>query len=311
MRCLVTGATGFIGSFLAQRLCESGCAVSALARDVARAGGLLPHAVRLLEGRVEDRDDCERAVAASEPDRVFHLAAQSYPVASWQDPQGTFSANALGTIHVLDAIRASGRDPSVVVACSSAEYAAPADGAPLPESGRLLPSSPYGVSKLAADFAAQLYADRYGMRIVRVRPFFLIGPRKTGDVCSDFARGLAAAERTGHPTLRVGNLEIVRDFLDIADGVRAFVLAAERGERGAVYNICSGRGYRLREVLDRLKAMAKVAVREEIDPSLLRPVDEPVKVGDPSRLMALGWRPERSIDDSLRDILAYWRETAS
>ena len=227
---------------------------------------------------------------------------------SWRQPQLTSAVNLMGTLHVLEAVRGSCPEASLLLAGSSAEYAADRDGRPLAETASLNPASPYGISKLAADLTGALYAQRYGVRVVRVRPFFFIGPRKTDDVCSDFARGIVRAERTGNPRLPVGNLDIVRDFLDVRDGVAAMVLLAGQGRSGEVYNICRGEGFRLRDVLERFKALSPAAVRAEVDPAMLRPVDEPVKVGDPARLMAMGWRPTRSLDDSLRDMLDYWRQ---
>lgn len=308
MRCLVTGASGFVGSFLVERLCGAGHDVWALVRDPARARQRLPPAAHLLEGAVEEREACSRAVGAAHPEQVYHLAAQSYPQVSWREPQRTVAVNLLGTLHVLEAIRGTCPEAVLVLAGSSAEYAADRDGRPLAETATLDPASPYGISKLAADLTGALYAQRYGARVVRVRPFFFIGPRKTDDVCSDFARGIVRCERTGDPRLRVGNLDIVRDFLDVRDGVEAMVLLAGQGQPGEAYNICRGEGFRLGDVLDRLVALSRARVRPEVDPALLRPVDEPVKVGDPARLMAMGWRPARSLDDSLRDMLDYWRQ---
>lgn len=306
MRCLVTGATGFIGGHLVDRLCGEGHDVWALVRNPGRAAAL-PAGVHACPGSVEDVPACVRALAEARPDAVYHLAAQSLPVVSWREPQATHRANLMGTLHLLGAVREQAPGARVLVAGSSAEYAVDPEGRAIPEDGRLGPSSPYGVSKLAADLAAQLYGERHRLQVVRVRPFFLVGPRKTGDVCSDLARGIVAIERGAAGVLRVGNLDIVRDLLDITDGVRGLMIAAEQGRPGEVYNVCSGQGYRLRDVLEQFKAVARVPVREETDPALLRPVDEKVKIGNPSRLQALGWRVELTLAQSLQGILDYWR----
>ena len=139
------------------------------------------------------------------------------------------------------------------------------------------------------------------------RPFFWIGPRKTGDVCSDFARRIAQAERSGDPVLRVGNLEVVRDFLDIDDGIRGLVCLAERGQAGDVYNICSGHGYRVGDILERLKARARIAIEDRADPALWRSIDERVRIGDPGKLKSLGWDATVSMDNALTRLLEYWR----
>src|SRR5262249_20960767 len=151
------------------------------------------------------------------------------------------------------------------------------------------------------------YHEFYGLTVVRCRPFYWIGPRKTGDVSSDFARGIVAIEQGRQEDLPVGNLELVRDLLDVRDGVEALRLLSQHGRPGDVYNICSGRGYSLREVLSVYKRLAKVEVRERFDPSRTRPIDENVKIGDPSELCKLGWSPQRSIARTLEEILAYWR----
>jgi len=305
-RCVITGAGGFIGGYLVERMLEAGAVVEAF--DVAEPKRAPRHErYRFTVVDVERRAELERAMRTARPDVVFHLAAQSYPGLSWDDPARTFRANILGTVNVFEAVRASGTGASIVTVCSSAEYAARNTAEPIREDTALEPSSPYGVSKLAADELARLYAERYAMRIVRVRPFYLIGPRKTGDVSSDFARGIVEIERGRRALLSVGNLEVVRDLLDVRDGVEALVLLGERGRAGEVYNICSGRGYAIREVLDIMKKLARAPVREEKDPSRSRPMDEPVKIGDPLRLKALGWSPRYSIEATLGDILDYWR----
>ena len=157
MRCLVTGATGFIGSFLVEHLRE-GCETFALARQSEPACARLPAGVHVIEGAIEDATACVRAIAESQPDRVYHLAAQSYPTVSWQDPVQTYRANLLGTVHILEAARERKHQPDVVLACSSAEYALRSDGGAIREEDALGPSSPYGVSKLAADFRGTLCA---------------------------------------------------------------------------------------------------------------------------------------------------------
>ncbi len=307
MKCLVTGATGFIGSYLVEALHRSDWEVSALVRDIKKAQNLLPTNVRFIQGSVEENGACEKAISISQPDRIFHLAAQSYPQLAWKDPKTTFSINILGTLNLLEAVRHSGNQPTVVIAGSSAEYGTSSEGRPLSENNLLEPATLYGVSKLAAGATAGSYARRYAMRIIQVRPFFLIGPRKTGDVCSDLARGIVAIERGHSSTLRVGNLEITRDFLDINDGVDALMVIAEKGQAGEAYNICSGRGHRLRDVLDQLKSAAGIRIEEIIDPNLLRPIDEMVRIGDPSKLVTLGWQPHRSLNSTLISILDYWR----
>jgi GDP-4-dehydro-6-deoxy-D-mannose reductase len=249
-------------------------------------------------------------VARTRPALIVHLAAQSLPVVSWGDPDLTFQVNAAGAQHLLDAVRAAGDlRPRIVVAGSSAEYGprAPSE-MPIREDAELRPGSPYGVSKAAMEMLCLLYGRAFGMEIVRVRPFFVIGPRKRGDVCSDFARGVVAIERGRQDALHVGNLEAVRDFVDVQDAVSALMAVIERAQPGEAYNIATGVGHTVQEVLDAFVSLAACPARIEPDPARMRPSDEPIVIGDNTKLKALGWMPRIPFRESLRAILDYWRE---
>jgi GDP-4-dehydro-6-deoxy-D-mannose reductase len=255
-----------------------------------------------------DKAQIESVVREARPEAIFHLAAQTLPSRSWQEPEATFQVNVLGTLNLLEAVRAAGLDPVLVVAGSSAEYG-PSDTQEIPikEDAPLRPASPYGVSKAATTLLALLYRRAFGMRVVVARPFFVIGSRKSGDVCSDFARGVVAVEKGKQPSLKVGNLEAVRDLLDVEDAVRALWLVVQKGVPGEVYNVCSGTGHKIETVLEILVNMGSRPIPIEPDPRRLRPVDEPAVVGDNSRLRALGWAPHVALDQSLACILDYWR----
>ena len=307
MKSLVTGATGFLGSHLVDHLLARGDTVTAVVRDAAKARGLWSSGVRLEVVELTDRQALEAVMHRSGPDHVYHLAAQPFPMLSWKDPQATFRTNLTGTIALLEAVRAWGGKTRVLVAGTSALYAVPDDATPIPETGALGPISPYGVSKLAADAAADLFAHRYHVPVVRVRPFFVIGPRKLGDACSDFSRRIALAEQRQQGAMAVGNLDVIRDFLDYRDAIAGLVTVMEKGTPGEAYNLCTGRGTSLHEVLNHLKAMARVPIQEVLDASLLRPVDEPVMVGDAAKLMQLGWQSRHTLEESLQEVLAYWR----
>jgi GDP-4-dehydro-6-deoxy-D-mannose reductase len=307
MRCLVTGAGGLIGTYLVEFLLGQEQEVCALVHAPSpflesRKGNLL-----VVQGDIVDRAFVKQLLKDRQPETVFHLAAQSLPAVAWEKPEWTFRVNVLGTINLFEAVRAQGINPLFVVACSSSEYAVSPGGRPIAENDAMGPSSLYAVSKMAQDHLSRLYHKVQGLRVVRARPFFLIGPRKTGDMASDFARGIVAVERGIRKELPVGNLDIVRDLLDVRDGVEGFWIIAEEGRVGDVYNVCSGRGYSIREVLDLFKSLAKVQIHSQMDPAKLRPIDEMVKVGDPAKLMALGWSPKRSLSGTLKDVLEYWR----
>ena len=307
MKCLVTGASGFVGSYLVEFLAKEGHQVTALSRvrNPALGNAALPFA--FVEADLLDRKSIGCLISSVCPEVVFHLAAQSYPNVSWKQPGPTFEVNVLGTIILFEEFLARKLNPTIVVFCSSSEYAPNCDGQPITEQGELVPSSPYGVSKLAQDHLGRLYHEFHGLRVIRCRPFFLIGPRKTGDVTSDFARGIVAIERGRQKDLPVGNLDVVRDFLDVRDGVEACWLLSQHGCAGDVYNICSGRGYSLQDVLSVYRDLARVEVRERLDPSRIRPIEEMAKIGDSAKLNALGWSPRRPMPQTLKDILQYWR----
>ena len=193
---------------------------------------------------------------------------------------------------------------------SSSIYGAMGNGERIGEEDGLEGASPYAVSKLAQDVTARLLGERWGVDVVTARPFFVIGAGKTGDVCSDFARRVVAAEVAGGGTLRVGNLEAGRGFVGWEDAGGGVAFRGEEGGGGGGYNVCSGTGWAIREVVDGYRGMARAALRVEVDPELVRRLDEPVKVGDPSRLEGLGWERKVGMEVSLARILGYWREMA-
>lgn len=307
MKVLVTGAAGFIGRHLVTHLASSGREVRAVSRRPQPTEG---ERVHWLVGSVTDAASVSAWLDESMPDLIIHLAAQSLPGVSWQSPAETYEININGTMNLLTALRERASRARFVMVSSSSVYAPSADGRPIRESGRLEGSSPYAVSKLAAEQGALLYGKHAGLDIVSVRPFFIIGPGKTGDVSSDFARRIVDVERGKLARITTGNLDITRDFLDIDDAVRAFDAIVAKGVSGQAYNICSGRPTTIRRLLDELKGLSRVKVEEVVDPALMRPIDEPVKVGDPANLQALGWSVRVPLADSLGRILDYWRAKA-
>lgn len=310
-RCLITGCGGFIGSHLAERLLAEGWSVYGTVRRQRRNLDTLDGRLTVSECDVLDAVRLEQAVADAKPAVVFHLAAQSSPSASWHQPELTFSVNVLGTLYLLQAMLAVCPDATLVAVTSSAVYGASGQrDAPIRENSELRPSSPYGVSKAAADMLAELYSRTYALRVIRARPFFVSGPRKRGDVCSDFCRGVVEIESRRRQSLAVGNLEAVRDFLDVRDAVEALRLLAEKGQPGQAYNICSGTATRVSELLDTVIAVAGIPVEVYPDPELYRPLDDPCTVGDRSLLSALGWEPGVTLREMVRDTLEFWRREA-
>jgi GDP-4-dehydro-6-deoxy-D-mannose reductase len=308
MRVVVTGATGFIGSHLVDRLVERGDEVHAWLRHGASRMESWPSAVIRHEVDLLDPASVAQAFDRSKPAEIHHLAAQSIPTVSWQQPWETFRINVAGTINLLGAAKGAAFAGPVVVFGSSSEYAENADSArPMSEEHPLGANSPYAASKVAASQLAQLYHQRHRLTTLVVRPFFWIGPRKVGDFCSDVARKVVEVEKGHLDRLGVGNLDVVRDFLDVRDGVEAVLRIARNGSPGHAYNICSGTGTALSEVIETYRRLSPVPIPLWTDPQLVRPIDEPVRVGDPAKVMALGWQPTRRLSDTLADIVTHWR----
>ena len=314
-RILITGITGFAGSHLADYVLAEhpGVEVFGTYRWRSRRENIehLEGRIRLLECDLGDMTALRAALERSQPDAIFHLAAQSFVPSSWTAPAETFHINVTGQIHLFEAIRSLAMDPVVQLACSSEEYGlVHKHETPITEENPLRPLSPYAVSKVAQDFLGYQYHRSYGLRAVRTRGFNHEGPRR-GEVfvMSNFAKQIATIEAGAHePVIRVGNLDAVRDFTDVRDMVRAYWLAATRGEPGEVYNIASGRGITIREILDRLLALSTVEVRVETDPARLRPSDVEVLLGDASKFRAAtGWEPRIPLEQTLADSLDYWR----
>lgn len=308
MRLLITGVTGFVGrhvlAFL--RAEQPGVEIFGLARETA--------AELHCPCVVADMEDATAVAAAVEhvrPERVLHLAAQSSPRLSFEQPALTLRANVEGTLNLLEALRAHAPQARLLVVGSAEEYGnAAQDALPLDEDTPLCPLSPYAASKVAQSYLALQYHLSYGLDVVRTRTFNHTGPGRGRDFAeSSFARQIAAAERgLQAPHLAVGNLDGVRDFSDVHDVVRAYWALFEDGRAGAVYNVCSGRGVRIREVLERLVALARVPIDVRLDPGRLRPADIPALVGDPGRLRAAtGWEARMPLERTLADLLEHWR----
>jgi GDP-4-dehydro-6-deoxy-D-mannose reductase len=315
MKVLITGVTGFAGSHLADLLLDHHpeMRVAGMYRWRSPMENLEGAASRiaLYETDLRDYISVQRTLEASRPDLIFRLAAQSFVPASWTGPAETLTTNLLGQTYLFEAVRALRLDPVIQIACSSEEYGLVLpDEVPIRETNPLRPRSPYAVSKVAQDYQGYQYFQSYGMRIVRTRAFNHTGPRR-GDVfaLSSFAKQLAAIELGQcEPVLRVGNLESIRDFTDVRDVARAYVLAATRAEPGEVYNISSGRGHSIRELLDTLIALSGVEVELKVDPQRLRPSDVDILIGDSTKFRErTGWAPTIALETTLADLLEYWR----
>jgi GDP-4-dehydro-6-deoxy-D-mannose reductase len=311
MRILVTGISGFAGSHLAEHLLSGGQEVigftdkPALDDNLSALGGR----VRVIEGDLRSRESVRSALDDARPDRIYHLAAVT-PGRGGAGDDVFWEVNVGGTAILLDeSSRLDG--VRVLVAGSSAEYGLLAQEAnPVTELSELRPVGVYSISKAAQTLLAFSYWAHQGVDVVRTRAFNHTGPREdTGFACSTFARQIAEAEvGVADPVIRVGNLNAFRDISDVRDVARGYEAALERGRAGQVYNICSGRAVQMREMLDKLLALAKMPLTVELDKARLRPSDLPYQRGDYSLLeRETGWKPEISLDRTLGDLLEYWR----
>ncbi|MEW6069739.1 MAG: GDP-mannose 4,6-dehydratase [Candidatus Thermoplasmatota archaeon] len=311
-RALITGVNGFIGSWLAEALLQKRYEVVGTVLNKKNITNIIhiKQKIKIITCDIRNSSAVEKTIKKSNSDLIFHLAAQSFPTVSWQDPMGTIETNVIGTINIFEAVRKLGINPEILVACSSAEYGlVKPEEVPVKEEHSLLPLHPYGVSKVAQDLLAYQYFKNFNIPTIRARIFNTIGPRKVNDVCADFAKQIAEIEAgVSEPRMLVGNLNTKRDFTDVRDVVNAFSLLMEKGKLGEAYNICSSKAYLIKDILDKLLEYSTKKIEVKIDPKKLRPADEPVIMGDNSKLRRdCNWKPKIPIEKTLKDILEYWR----
>ena len=316
MKILITGITGFAGSHLADYVLKEHPEVEVygLVRWRSRMENVqhILNRVQLCEGDLKDMVSLKKVLSEVRPDRIFHLAAQSFVPTSWLCPAETFSINSIGQINLFESVLDLGLKPRIQIAGSSEEYGlVHPDEVPMRESNPLRPLSPYAVSKVGQDMLGYQYFRSYGMFVVRTRGFNHTGPRR-GDVfiCSNFAKQIVEIEKNlREPVLHVGNLEAKRDFTDVRDTVRAYWLSLEKGEAGEVYNIGTGTAFAIKEILDMLLELTTVDVKVAVDPKRLRPSDVQILLSDSSKFRKqTGWAPEIPFRQSLLDLLDYWRD---
>lgn len=315
MRVLITGITGFAGSHLAEYcLARGDVEVYGLVRWRSRTENIdhLRDRISLVEGDIRDADSVRSALAGVRPDRIFHLAAQSFVPTSWNAPSETVTTNVVGQINIFEAMRQLKLDVPIQLACSSEEYGRVLpDEVPIKETNPLRPLSPYAVSKVAQDLLGYQYHQSYGLPVVRTRAFNHTGPRRGHVfVTSNFAKQIAEIEAGQKPpVLEVGNLEAKRDFSDVRDTVNAYWLALDKGEPGEVYNVATGRSVAIREMLDMLLSFTDTEIEVRQDPARLRPSDVELLTGDATKLKNLtGWEPAIPLERTLSDLLNWWRE---
>lgn len=313
---LITGINGFVGSHLSEYI---------LNNDLGKVYGIIRNKdvnrdnishildkIEIMDCDINDAYSVRSVINEIEPDFIFHLAAQSYVPSSWSSPAETITTNVLGSLNIFEAVRNSKADPVIQIAGSSEEYGlVHEDEVPMTEDNPLRPLSPYGVSKVSMDLLGYQYNKSYGMKVVRTRAFNHTGPRR-GDVfvASNWAKQVALIEaKKQEPVIKVGALDSVRDFTDVRDMVRAYWLSTQKCDYGEVYNICSGKGITMKELLDLFLSLAKVKPEIKEDPARIRPSDVKVLLGSCEKFKkATGWKPEIPFEKTVEDLLNYWRD---
>ena len=319
MRILITGITGFVGSHLADYVLarNEGHEIYGLCRWRSPRENLASSYSRisLVEADLMDLGALIRHLEAIRPEVIFHLAAQSYVLTSFNAPVHTLWSNVIGTANLLEAVRITKIDPVIHICSSSEVYGQvrPED-VPIREDCPFKPASPYAVSKVGEDMIAFQYWVSHGIRTIRTRMFTHTGPRR-GDVfaMSFFAKQVAAAELgMQKPIIRVGNLQSVRTFCDVRDAVWAYWLLVRQCAPGEVYNIGGNRTMTIGEALNILLSFSKTAFEVVVDPKLLRPSDVTLQIPCTDKFRAVtGWKPEIPFEKTLEDMLIYWRDELS
>jgi len=308
MKALIIGAAGFVGKHLVNELINTGWEVS---------GTRLPTETADLDIPVYGLDILDAAAVKSlikktDPDYVFHLAAQSSVAISWKQPALTADVNIKGAINLFEAIRDADKPPRVILTGSGEEYGhiQPED-LPLVENTTLKPGNIYACTKSAQAMIGMVYARSYELEVIIVRAFNHIGPGQTDTfVVPGFCKQIAEIEAKGNNgTIKVGNLDAKRDFTDVRDIVRAYRLLAEKGKSGEIYNIGSGISVSIADILDKILEISDASIKIEQDPQRMRPSDIPDVRADISKIVACtGWEPEIPLETTIFDVLNEWRK---
>ena len=308
----VTGACGFMGNHLVNYLINKGENVLATTfRPTTDITTLNKEAI-VKECDIRDKEKVFKIIKEFKPDKIYHLAAQSFPTVSWKDPWYTLETNVLGSTNIFEAVKENKLDCKILNACTSAEYGfVTEDEVPVKENHELKPLHPYGVSKLAQEALAYQYFKNFGVKIISLRIFNTTGPMKSADVCSDFTKRLVEIEKgiNKKKILRVGDLTRKRAITDVRDEIEGFYLALKKAVPGEVYNISGNKVYAMSEIVEKLRKLVKFDFEIWQDPELLRPNDEPVIYGDSTKFKkATGWEQKIPLEKTLEDMLNYWRK---
>ena len=314
-KILITGSTGFAGQHLIKHLLgeNKGKIIGTYIDDSSlERMGAIKDKVDLVKIDLLDKEKVLNLVGKTSPDEIYHLAAFTAPGLSFESPSEVIMNNVSSEINILEAVKKNNLLETKILIVSSGDIYGDVkkEDLPIDEETPLNPANPYSVSKVAQDFLGLQYFNAYGIRVIRVRPFNHIGPGQGPNfVVSTFSKKIAEIEKgQKEPVLKVGNLEAKRDFTDVEDMVRAYSLVLDKGKYGDVYNLGSGKSYKIKDILNKLLSFSEKKIAVELDEALLRPIDTPELVCDYSKFHKLtGWAPKVPIDTTLKNTLDYWR----
>lgn len=309
MKVLVLGGTGMVGSHFMKSYIDEGAEVYGLARNSASSRMAAIPDKSIIRCDILERDGLMRVMKDIKPDVIIHMAAQAFNGDSWNLEYITHQTNYIGTLNVLFCAREVVPEAKILLACSSAEYGnIKEEDCPLKEDRLLKPHTPYGVSKAGTENLGRQYALNYGMKVFLPRMFIHVGTgHPPATAIQNFARQLALIKAGRlEPEIHVGNLTTYRDYIDVRDGVKAMRILMDKGIPGEPYNICNGKAYQIQEILDMLIDISGVDVKVVSDEKLFRVADEPLLLGDDSKIKALGYKREFTMRQTLEDVFADW-----
>jgi len=308
LKAFISGLTGFVGKYLYDFLRENNIEVYGTSYPEKPS----PHEKNIFHIDIRKSRGLSQLIERIKPELIFHLAAISNVHISWKRRKLTMETNIMGTLNLLEAVRKFSPQSKVLLVGSSDIYGYSAkERKLLKEEDNSIPINPYGVSKSCQEILGKFYSSVEEIWIIMTRSFNHTGPGQSPlFVCSDWAKQIAEIEKgLRKPVLKVGNLESIRDFSDVRDVVRAYFLLIQKGKKGEIYNICSGKAYSLHKILNILISYSKVPINVEIDRKKLRKTDFPFLAGDNTKLIShTGWKPLIKIEKTLLDLLNYWRE---
>lgn len=312
-KALITGIAGFAGSHLTEFLLSQKISVSGFFHPDHSVDNVrhLGNRINLIACDIIDKRQLQAKLSTIKTDYVFHLAAFSSPSASFKNPRQTLENNIFGQLNLLESLAKIKSKAKILVIGSSDEYGQiDEEYLPADEKTPLAPNSPYAVSKVAQDMLGLQFFLHHNLHIVRVRPFNHIGPRQSDNfVVSAFASRIVALEKQGRGTMKVGNLNSYRDFTDVRDMVRAYLLALDRGVPGEIYNIGSGKPIQIRKLLEKLLSLSAARIKIEEDPSLRSPVEiKKIYCNFDKFKKQTDWQPEILLPRTLSDTIEYERE---